>query len=168
MAKVQVVLDDVILAMKNGQRKIADRSSTLNIPAQVSTTGKRRFMKLDISDDGEKMLQDAIDSRDKIMRDAETKYNEGLEKLQADREKAESNAWKALNQIADKVDEMKPRRNRKDDSGSENSTEESQDAPVSDQNDSTGTTSHSDSPDVSQAPVQPQYGQPAPSHNQWN
>lgn len=112
MAKVRLVLDDVVLALKNGKRQIADSVVSLSIPSTASPTGKRRSLRLDVSEEGLKMLKAAEASRDKIMEDAKEKFDEGVAKLQAEREKAEVTAWKDLNAIADKVEEMRPSRNR--------------------------------------------------------
>lgn len=168
MAKVALVLDDVVLALKKGKRQIADDTVTLNIPANVSSTGKRRMMRLDVSDEGRDMLKAAEEARDKIMRDAESKFNEGLEKLKEEREKAESGAWRDLNAIADKVEEMRPKRRRGENSDESNdaTNDDSADSGASDtQADSTPAPAPQQSWQQNQ-PSTPSYGDQ--QQNSWN
>lgn len=115
MVKVHMVLDDVIIVMKKGKRVIAEHKATLKIPQEASSTGKRRLLHVDVSDEGLKLLQDAEASRDKSMEEAQKKYEEGLAKLEEERKKALLSAWNDMNKIADKVEESRPKRKRKTD-----------------------------------------------------
>lgn len=153
MAKVSLTLDDVVMALKKGKRQIAEDTTTLNIPASVSTTGKRRFFRLDVSDEGKELLKVAIESRDKTMEDAKAKYDEGLEKLKEERAKNESGAWSELNKIADKVEEMRPRRSKSEETNSE------EDDNASDTMDSDTSTPDDASQNYSAPPADSGYGQ---------
>lgn len=147
MAKVSLVLDDVVLALKKGKRQIADDTANLNIPAGVSSTGKRRFYKLDVSEEGLGMLKAAEEARDKSIEDAKTKFEEGVAKLKEDLEKAESSAWQELNKIADKVEENRPSRRKKDESqdGDNDSSADSADSPDDSASDADSGSSYGDS-----------------------
>lgn len=107
MAKVSLTLDDVILSLKKGKRVVADRKQSLSIPATVSSTGKRRNMRLDISDQGEKMLDKAMEDKDSALETAKTAYDKALEDAEKEYEKAQQKAWDELNKIADKISEIK-------------------------------------------------------------
>lgn len=122
MAKVALVLDDVVLALKKGRRTVAEEKVSLNIPATVSSTEKRRNLRLDISDEGQKLLDAAYEERDKAVEAAKADYEAALTKLEEDRLKAEKSAWKELNKIADKVEEMRPSRKKKNEVEAESET----------------------------------------------
>lgn len=107
MAKVSLTLDDVVLSLRKGKRVVADRKQSLNIPATVSSTGKRRNMRLDISDQGEKILNKAIEDKDSALEDAKTAYEKALETAEQEYEKAQQKAWDELNKVADKITEIK-------------------------------------------------------------
>lgn len=148
MAKVSLVLDDVVLALKKGKRQIAEDTANLNIPATVSSTGKRRFYRLDVSEEGLGMLQAAEEARDKSIQDAKTKYKEGVAKLKEDLEKAEASAWQELNKIADKVDESRPSRRKKDEESSadaDNSADNSDSSDGTSSDDADSGSSYADS-----------------------
>lgn len=102
--RVNLTLDDVVAATNRGKRVVADEKVVLSIPASGSTTGSRRMLRLDVSDEGRKVLSNAKEDRDKELEKADKDYQEALEKLKASHEKAKRNAWGKLNKIADKVE----------------------------------------------------------------
>lgn len=150
MVKKMVVLDDVVLALK-GKRQEAGEQINLSIPASISATGKRRNVKLDVGDDGKKLLEDAMAEKEAAIEKAQENFDSEVEKLKEKRKKEEQDAWKSLSKIVDKIEDMRPTRTRKKDED-----EAVDDSPASDASTTDATQAYA--PPASTDYSQPRYG----------
>lgn len=113
MARVFTVLDDVLLALRNGKRVQANQTARLAIPASVSSTGKSRVLRLDVSKEGLDLLTKAYSARDAAIQKAEEDFEAGVAALREEQAKAQKAAWTELNKIADKVGDLRPGSSKK-------------------------------------------------------
>lgn len=124
MAKVTMRLDDVLLALKKGKRVVAEEKVSLSIPGSMSETGRRRNLKLDVSDDGQKLLDEKIAEKDSAIEKAKEDYDKAIESAKDEFEKAEKKAWSTLNKIADHKSPAK----KPDESSQEENSDTEQDS----------------------------------------
>lgn len=151
MSKVEI--DDVAYALTN-KVKLAERSVTVNIPPAVSSTNGRRARKISVSSTGEKLLQKEQEARDKALESAEELFNQGVEKLQAERAERERKAWEGMNKIIDAVESLKETSKNARNSGTDEDEDDDDTPEVTDQADTSTDDAQPQHDQTYQAPQQ--------------
>ena len=130
MAKMYLVLDDVVAALRNGKKVTADREDSFVIPGRVSDTGKRRQVKVDLSPEGEQLLAKAIEKKDEALANFEARKQAALKKVKADFLKEEKRIWQELNKIANHVNPPAPKKKKEEKAKDDTEKEQEQKEPI--------------------------------------